>query len=384
VSATEVTIVGHDVGGIGGMERQLAELVTGLLERGVRVQVVSRTLRLEPHELLEWRRVRTPARPFVVAYPMFALVASWLVARKRSAVVHTTGAIVFNRADVCTLHYLHNGPGGKVRRSRRSSLAYRANAVLARRLSAWFERAVLQLPSRSRVVVAVSEALAEEVVAAFPGRRTSVRVVPNGVDRSRFRADAVARTTVRGTLGISDSDVVAVFVGSEWRSKGVDLAIDALELAPAVHLVVAGAGDLQALRSRARSRGVAGRVHLVGPTAAPERYYAAADVLVLPSGYESFSLAALEAAAAGLPVVSTPVGVARELIAGGGGIEVERTAASVGEALQDLAADARKRRTLGEAASRLAAAYDWDAVADAYVSIYAQASNGHASRQVIA
>ena len=60
-------------------------------------------------------------------------------------------------------------------------------------------------------------------------------------------------------------------------------------------------------------------LHFVTETPEPERYYAAADAFVLPSAYESFSLAAFEAAAAGLPVLATDVGAVGEIVNGGGG-----------------------------------------------------------------
>ena len=104
-----VTIVAHDVGGVEGMEHQLQALVTGLLDRGVSVEVVSRTLGLPGHPRLRWRRVRGPARPFPLAYPWFALVASSMLTWSRRGLLHTTGAIVLNRADVCTVHYCTTG-----------------------------------------------------------------------------------------------------------------------------------------------------------------------------------------------------------------------------------------------------------------------------------
>ena len=88
-------------------------------------------------------------------------------------------------------------------------------------------------------------------------------------------------------------------------------------------------------KRRARSQIDRGRRQ--APSAArdlePERYYAAADAFVLPSAYESFSLAAFEAAASGLPIVATDVGAVGEIVNAGGGIFIERNAESLAEAL---------------------------------------------------
>src|SRR3954451_15743574 len=106
-STPPVTIVAHDVGPVGGMEVQLSQLIGGLLARGVDVTVISRTCDLEPHPSLRWMRVPGPARPFVLAFPWFFVVGSLLLRRHRRGIVHSTGAIVANRIDVCTVHLCH-------------------------------------------------------------------------------------------------------------------------------------------------------------------------------------------------------------------------------------------------------------------------------------
>src|SRR5947208_9461789 len=108
---TDVTVVAHDIGSVGGMERVLAELIAGLAKLGHRVTVISRTCVLPPADGLTFHRVRGPARPFLLAYPWFMLVGSLLLRRRRRGIVHVTGAIVLNRVDVIAVHYCHEvGP----------------------------------------------------------------------------------------------------------------------------------------------------------------------------------------------------------------------------------------------------------------------------------
>ena len=75
----EVTIVANDIGAVGGMERQLTELITGLLGAGRRVTVISWTCDLPEHPNMRWIRVPGPSRPFAIAYPVFLVLASLLV-----------------------------------------------------------------------------------------------------------------------------------------------------------------------------------------------------------------------------------------------------------------------------------------------------------------
>jgi D-inositol-3-phosphate glycosyltransferase len=92
---------------------------------------------------------------------------------------------------------------------------------------------------------------------------------------------------------------------------------------------------------------------------------------VLPSAYEAFSLAALEAAASALPVVMTRVGVASTIVGHNeGGILVDRTASSIAEALGRLAGDPGLRRQMGATARRRVSALTWDASADVLRGIY--------------
>jgi glycosyltransferase involved in cell wall biosynthesis len=365
-----VTIVAHDVGGLGGMDRQLQAVIARLLDRGTRVVVVSRTLGVALHPSLTWHRVRGPARPFVLAYPWFALVASIIVARRRVGVLQTTGAIVLNRADLCTVHYLHGGPGGAVERASRQSLAYRLNARMARRMSRAAERVLYRRADKNRILVAVSERVAGELRSVFPGRASAIRVIRNGVDTQRFRPDAEIRRVVRRALGVAESDHLALFVGSDWPRKGVDIAVEALTGAPNWNLVVVGKGDARALETRAVELGVGARTKLVGEHASPERYATAADAFVLPSAYETFLLSAFEAAAAGLPVIATEVGSVSEIVDGGGGVLVERDAASIATELRRLESNPADAVTMSTKARETARGWGWDEVVDDYVSLY--------------
>jgi UDP-glucose:(heptosyl)LPS alpha-1,3-glucosyltransferase len=366
-----VTIVAHDVAGVGGMERQLQALVSGLLERGVRVTVVSRTLDVAAHERLRWFRVPGPARPFVLAHPWFAVAASVVLLRAKSGVLHTTGAIVFNRADVCTVHYLHTGRGGTVARARRETVPYRLNHRFGRLLARAAERSVLGSNRRAGLLVAVSERLAKEVRQAFPHRARDVRVIPHGVDAGRFRSNWRVRADVRSSLGLGKRDFAALFVGSEWRGKGLGVAVDALSRTSDARLVVVGDGDRQEIERRATALGVEGRVLFVGETDTPERFYAAADAFVLPSEYETFSLAAFEAAAAGLPVIATRVGAVDDLVEAGAAVAVERDPHSVAAALETLMASETRRRSMGHRGREAARRYRWESSVDAYLDAYA-------------
>src|SRR4051812_19212971 len=103
-----IILVAHDVGGLGGMERALEELVRHA-SASYDVTVVSSTLTPELRPLVRWRRARVPRRPVPLKLVAFFVVAGARLAlrRDRAAVVHTCGAIVPNRADVVSVHTCH-------------------------------------------------------------------------------------------------------------------------------------------------------------------------------------------------------------------------------------------------------------------------------------
>ncbi|MBO8192863.1 glycosyltransferase [Streptomyces oryzae] len=143
--------------------------------------------------------------------------------------------------------------------------------------------------------------------------------VPNGIDAARFRFDPSVRATVRRQLGIAPDVFVVAGVGRLVPGKRFGALLDAVAEVPGARLLLAGDGpERPALRTRAEELGVADRVVLLGEctggsgaeqsAGGPVRpdvpgVLAAADVFVSPSAEESFGLAALEALAAGLPVL---------------------------------------------------------------------------------
>ena len=136
----DVTIVAHDIGSVGGgMEVQLAELVQGLLDRDVAVTVIARRCELAPRPGLTVHRVRTPTRPFPIAYPAFAIAGSWLTRRRSRGVVHVAGAILLSRVDCVTVHFCHAAydAAGLGSRPAAPGRLFALSAWLSTRLSLW-------------------------------------------------------------------------------------------------------------------------------------------------------------------------------------------------------------------------------------------------------
>lgn len=365
-----VILVAHAVHDHGGMERAMAELIRRGRDRADFV-VVARDLAPDLRSGVEWERVAVPARPAPLRFATFFVVASRAVRRRSSgALVHTIGAIVGNDVDLASVHYCH-AAARHVSRAERAGLARRGNSMLDRWVSLAAERFVYR--RRARQLAAVSDSVAAELAREYPG--VPVVLTPNGVDADRFRPDAVARAEVRARLGIADDTPIVLFVGGDWGRKGLFVTLEALRdprlMARQWCLVVVGPGDSDAIDAG----GLGDRLRVVGEVADSAPYFAAADLFVLPSAYETFGLAAFEAAASGLPVIATAVGEIPMLLAEQSGERagalVHRDAWSVADALVAYLDDSALRSRAGAVARTRAEAWSWDASVDAVFAAYA-------------
>jgi UDP-glucose:(heptosyl)LPS alpha-1,3-glucosyltransferase len=153
-------------------------------------------------------------------------------------------------------------------------------------------------PDGPRLVIANSKMVRDEIVAAFPYPPDRIQVIYNGVPGPS--ADRQDRMAAREELGLGPGEFAVLFAGSGWERKGLRFAVKAANAAGLSHLrlLVAGRGR------RSRLPRSPFTIHL-GQVRDLRTAFLAADLFVLPTLYDPFSNACLEALAAGLPVVTT-------------------------------------------------------------------------------
>jgi glycosyltransferase involved in cell wall biosynthesis len=371
----DVTIVAHDVGSVGGMECQLAELAVGLRRLGHGVTVVARTCELPADAGVSFVRVRGPSRPFLVAYPWFMVAGSLAVRRRRRGIVQATGALVLNRVDCVAVHCCHQAYTAMPGRPTRLFRVYGAIVGFVKRSA---ERVCFRVNRPARFVC-VSDGVAEEMRMHHPCAAGRVLTIHNGVDTEAFAPEVRASEarSLRVRLAIPPGRLVAAFVGGDWEHKGLRLAIEALAGAPDWDLLVAGRGHPGRYRGFSDSLGMGGRVHWLGVVKDIQVVYGLADAFVLPSSYETFSLVTFEAAASGLPILATAVNGVRELIVDGrNGFLVAPDPRIIAERLGRLAADPELRARLGHAARRAALAFSWEDMVARHHELYLQVAAG--------
>jgi UDP-glucose:(heptosyl)LPS alpha-1,3-glucosyltransferase len=138
----------------------------------------------------------------------------------------------------------------------------------------------------------------------FPAAR--IDVIHNGVDCDRFQPARVPRES---------KGVILLFVGTGFERKGLGFCMGALQHLPAnVRLRIAGKGNVERYRSIARQYHLDPRVEFLGTEQEISRVYRDADLLVHPAIYEPFANVCLEALASGLPVITSRINGASEII----------------------------------------------------------------------
>lgn len=143
----------------------------------------------------------------------------------------------------------------------------------------------------------------------FRGKSSEAVVVRNGIDGSRFRYNESVRQEVRRELNIPDH---VLCIGNVARFAPQKNHLFLLDVFQAIRkkidsaAVFIGSGPLEeSIKNKARSRGIFESIHFLGPRADVDRLYQAFDVFLLPSLFEGFGIAAVEAQCAGLPCVAS-------------------------------------------------------------------------------
>lgn len=221
-------------------------------------------------------------------------------------------------------------------------------------------------------VVVNADGLREGILHDLPGLAPErVVTIYNGAEPTTRRREPGA---VRRELGLGPDARVVGTVARLAEQKRLDRLVRALKDLPAhVHVVIAGEGPERAkLEEAARAENVADRVHLLGHREDVGDVLDALDVFTVTSVKEGMSNAMLEALAAGVPVVSTPVsGAAEALDPVDDGREpgwiVEPSPGALADAVGGLLADGALRRGMGEAGRRRARErFDWERKARAW------------------
>ncbi len=309
----KIALIRQKVGfGLGGAENYVAACAKELLRLGHEVSVIA-----DYCDLPGVRFLRAPilGRGSIAKNLSFFLLVRKLLKRERFDLVYTcarTAPSDFLRLSD-PLHAAWLELGYRFGKAKWRALRPRHRTLL------WLEKQ--SLAQTKRQIITNSHLVKGQLKAYYSVEESRVKVIYNGVDFKRFNLKKRKnRKALRKKLGLSGKKVL-LFVGNDWRRKGLDLIQKILPELPSETLLLVAGG--QPLRPRKQ-------IKFLGPVREIEDLYVAADLLVLPTRYDPFANVVLEALACGLPVVTSKLNGAAELIRPGEtGFVVENEPASL-------------------------------------------------------
>jgi glycosyltransferase involved in cell wall biosynthesis len=351
----------------GGIELHLRDLALALRRLGVDARVVTTTRGPEVVDEVPVHRVPGPLAPgagFAFTPGALARVGE-VIRREGFDVVHAHASVISPVAYAGALAGAREGLPSVVTFH---SMLHRSSFLLgaSEALFGW---------SRERILLsAVSSVVAAQAARWIPG--AGVCVLPNGIDVPWWR---------EGVSGSKpDDEIVFVSAMRLSRKKRPERLVRAFASAvrfnagtPAMRLVVAGGGpERGSLRRLADSLGVGAMIDLPGQLSRDElrALYARSHVFVLPSERESFGIAALEARAAGLPVIAMLAGGARDFIVRGVDGILVRDEQEMARAISRLAIESPFRAYVAAHNRAVPPVFDWPDVAALHLKYYGEAA----------
>ncbi|MDR3496196.1 MAG: glycosyltransferase family 4 protein [Ancalomicrobiaceae bacterium] len=298
----------------------------------------------------------------LLVVPLFSLISSLSVRRRRSDIVISHGDCM--RGDIMVIHAV-NAASLAVKRAD-GAWTWRLNPM-----HLWVglrDRWTLG-HRRFRRYVAVSRRVESELMQHYGVPAEQISIIPNGIDLTRFASLPEARISLRQTYAIPPTAKVLLFVGHEFGRKGLDYVVRAMQLLDQdTWLVVVGSDDPAPFRRIAPE--LDARMVFAGAKSNVSDFYAAADLFVFPTNYETFSLVSMEALACGLPVLATRVGGIEDyLVDGENGYFIERNPEQIADAVRRVFADRNRYERLKLGARQTAEHYDWQRIGRLYLDL---------------
>lgn len=240
----------------------------------------------------------------------------------------------------------------------------------------WLERLRFSVQT-NRSIVVTSQSLKSQMASTYPATVAAMQVVTPGVAMVNNLAEPEQQLVARQQLGLPEVGLCILFVGNDYRKKGLSALLNALSLLPEnIWLAVVGnTAQIPEFQAQAKALGVLNRVRFLGALKDVGPAYVAADCLAHPTQEDTFAMVVLEAMAHGLPVV-----VSSESYCGISGLlthevnalilEDPRDFSALAEALRRVMLQPRVRQNLQVAATAFASAHQWGAIAAQQEEIY--------------
>lgn len=375
----------------GGTEKYIAYLIEDISENNeiTLFAVKCEELDVDTIKRITFFKIPGFLRPVMFAHFWFFCISSVIVGIMR--IIKQFDLIVAHGpdtgwADVITAHYCHRE---RLMLVKEGKIIIQAKTLydkirkfyyfLYYRYASLFERLFYTMKNVKKLI-AVSDGIKELFIKYKLVDEDKIIVVPSSIDLELFNTEH--RTEYRGEIrkkyGISENEKILIFVArGEWNRKGLPLLFDALNLldSKAKLLVVGGKESVELYENMAKEKKVKEKVIFTGFSSEVWKYYPAGDIFVYPSFFEAFALVILEAAASGLPLVSSKISGTEEFILDGqNGFFIRHNASDIAEKINLLLNNDELRERMGKEAGKTAKNYDRKEISKRILEVYESSS----------
>ncbi|NLL13742.1 MAG: glycosyltransferase family 4 protein [Fibrobacter sp.] len=368
---------------IGGLGVHVTELAAGLERRGHEIHVFTRRKQDQSHydqiDGVHYHRVDHGISD------NFVQSMDWMcqaMAHRFHEVTSMIGKFELVHAhDWLTgnvLKYISDGFGTPGILTMHSTEYGRDGNVFHDGFASWIRDTEYAACNHAKMIISISGFLAEEIQRIYGVHHSKIHVVPNGVAYHHFNG-YLEPGPVKERYGIAPLDPTILAVGRMIAQKGMDLLVEAVPMVlgyfPSAKFIIAGEGpEKEGLINRANQLGVGHAIRFLGSLSRGEysELMRSIDILALPSRNEPFGIVALEAWAAGKPVVATTAGGPREFVWHNvNGFLVDANPGGLAHGIGSLLADHDHCRALGRN-GRVAVEdrFNWDTVASYTEGVY--------------
>jgi len=335
----------------GGMERYTVLLGRELLRAGHEVHIFANTWQPETGIITHHVPIIRFSSPF--KNYSFAYFADRELSNMQLDVIHGMERILYQdiyrvSVGISPVQLIQRYPNRLIRW---------AKSIGSRRIVLKYLEHKIFVGNGCKLVMTNSKMVKQQVIDHYNVDPDKIIVIYNGVNTLQFNIQAKEkyRESVRKKYGIDNNQSVIIFVAHDFKLKRLQTILNAMTLLEKKYiLMVVGNGKKKNYLKWAIENGLSEQVLFLGPKKNMEKYYAAADIFVLPTLYDAFANVCLEAMACGLPVITTKSNGFAEVIREGenGFILESQNSAKLAGKINNLESKAERSRIAKNAATR--------------------------------